>query len=234
MNLNNLILELKKININLTPSQIEALIKYKEMLQEYNKKFNLTALITDEDIYLKHFYDSLTLSKVVNLNSNLNLLDIGTGAGFPGLVLKIVFPNLNITLLDANNKKIMFLNAVIEKLNLTNIKCLNMRAENLPSLYKESFDLITSRAVSRLAVLLELAIPYLKINGYFLPMKSNIKDELEEAKSSLNKLNGTLEEVIEFNLPFENSYRTILKIKKNTKTPEIYPRNYDKIIKRPL
>ncbi len=234
MNQKKFIEELQKLNINPTIDQLNTLTIYKNLLQEYNQKFNLTAIISDEDIYLKHFYDSLTLTKSFNLNNNLKLLDLGTGAGFPGLVLKIFFPNLEITLLDSNNKKITFLNTIITKLNLKNITTINSRIELLPNTYKESFDIITSRAVSKLSILLELSIPYLKVNGYFLPMKSNINKELEESTNTLNILNSKLIEKFEFNLPIENSKRTILKIQKLKPTAEIYPRSYDKIIKKPL
>ncbi len=234
MNLNEFLQELAKLNISLNPKQVDALNTYKKMLQEYNQKFNLTSLTSDKDIYLKHFYDSLTLIKAHSLSEPLSLLDIGTGAGFPGLVLKIVFPHLKVTLLDSNNKKIMFLQDVIKTLNLTDIVCLNNRAEELPKEKCEYFDIITSRAVANLSVLLELAIPYLKINGYFLPLKSNITEELSNSKNALKVLNCDLEKIIEFNLPFNNSYRTILKIKKQAKTPPIYPRSYSQIIKKPL
>ncbi|MCM1053348.1 MAG: 16S rRNA (guanine(527)-N(7))-methyltransferase RsmG [Ruminococcus sp.] len=234
MNIETFIKELQKININPTKEQLDNLEIYKNMLQEYNKKFNLTAIINDEDIYLKHFYDSLTLSKFVDLTKEQKLLDIGTGAGFPGLVLRIFFPALNITLIDSNHKKITFLETVIKKLNLKNIVCLNTRAENLNTNYREYFDIITSRAVSHLRVLSELSLPYLKINGLFLPMKSNITDELEESKFTIEQLSSKILDIYEFNLPLEESKRTIIKITKLSKIPSIYPRPYDKIVKRPL
>lgn len=234
MNKETFINELKKLNIVPTKEQLNALEVYKNMLIEYNKKFNLTAIKTDEEIYLKHFYDSLTLSKIIDLKGNLKLLDIGTGAGFPGLVLKIFFPALNITLLDSNNKKITFLEAVIQKLNLEDIKCVYGRAENLGDNYREYFDIITSRAVAHLRILSELAIPYLKVGGYFIPMKGKIEDELEQSKKTIKILNSSIDEQITFNLPIENSDRTILKIKKMALTPNIYPRSYDKIVKKEL
>ncbi len=228
------ILELEKINIFPTKEQLNALEIYKNMLIEYNQKFNLTAIKTDKEIYLKHFYDSLTLTKSVNLNEDLKLLDIGTGAGFPGLVLKIFFPNLHITLLDSNNKKITFLNEVIKELNLKNVECIYSRAENLNNNFREYFDIITSRAVAHLRILAELTFPYLKVNGYFLPMKGDVKEEINESLSTLKILNGKIEDTLSFNLPIENSRRTILKIKKLSQTPEKYPRNYDKIVKKSL
>lgn len=234
MSLNEFLQALTLLNINLTETQINSLETYKTMLQEYNKKFNLTSITKDEDIYLKHFYDSLTLIKATNLQENLTLLDIGTGAGFPGLVLKIVFPNLNVTLLDSNHKKISFLETVIKTLNLTNITCLNIRAEELPPTYREYFDIVTSRAVSSLPVLLELAIPYLKVNGYFLPLKAHLTEELKASNNALSVLNCTIIDTLNFKLPIENSDRTILKIKKNAPTSSLYPREYSKITKKPL
>lgn len=234
MNKEEFIKELKKINIIPTKEQLESLEIYKNMLQEYNKKFNLTAIINDEEIYLKHFFDSLTITKVMNFDEELKVLDIGTGAGFPGIVLKIFFPKLDITLLDSNNKKIFFLEEVIKKINLKNIKCIHTRAEELPNSYREYFDIITSRAVAHLRILAELSLPYLKINGYFIPMKGELREELEESKSTLKELSGEIIEKEEFNLPIENSKRTILKIKKTAKTQNIYPRNYDQIKKRIL
>ncbi len=234
MNINKFIIELEKINIYPTNEQLEMLNIYKNLLQEYNQKFNLTAIIDDKDIYLKHFYDSLTLSKAIDLTKELKLLDIGTGAGFPGLVLKIFFPRLNVTLLDSNHKKIDFLNTVINKLNLKNITCILSRAENLDENFKEYFDIITSRAVAHIRILSELALPYLKIDGLFIPMKGNLQNELIESKSTLTKLSSTLIKTLEFKLPDKVSNRTLVIIKKNAKTPNIYPRNYDKIVKKPL
>lgn len=234
MNQKEFITELKKLNINLTEDQLKSLEIYKNLLQEYNQKFNLTAITKDEEIYLKHFYDSLTLSKALDLTKNLKVLDIGTGAGFPGLVLKIVFPNLNLTLIDSNHKKITFLNTVITKLNLTGITCLNTRAEALSQNYREYFDVVTSRAVAHTRLLLELSIPYLKVKGLFIPLKGNITSEYSESINALNTLNSKLLKKIEFKLPDKESNRTILVIEKESQTPDEYPRSYDKIIRKPL
>lgn len=234
MDIKTFINELEKINIIPTKKQLEDLEKYKNMLILYNKKFNLTAIKTSEEIYLKHFYDSLTLIKAIDLKEKLKLLDIGTGAGFPGLVLKIMFPNLDITLLDSNNKKITFLEAVIKELQLVNIKCIYGRAEELNDSYREYFDIITSRAVSHLRIISELSLPYLKVNGLFLPMKGNISSELMESKQTFKILNSKVIDIIEFKLPIENSNRSIAIIKKITSLDTIYPRPYDKIIKKPL
>ena len=234
MNIKEFITELQKLNINLSQTQLSNLETYKNMLKEYNQKFNLTTILEDENIYLKHFYDSLTLSKALDLTQNLKVLDIGTGAGFPGLVLKIVFPNLDVTLLDSNAKKVSFLNAVISKLQLTNIKVINNRAENLPNSYREYFDVITSRAVAHLRILLELSIPYLKVNGLFIPMKANLNNELTESKTTLETLNSKVLSLLEFELPDNLSKRTLITITKNSPTPNTYPRSYDKILKKVL
>lgn len=227
-------IELNKININPTEEELKKLEVYANMLLEYNKKFNLTAITKIDEIYLKHFYDSLTLTKVIDLNSELKVLDIGTGAGFPGIVLKIFFPKLEIALLDSNNKKIMFLNDVIKELKLEGINTIHGRAEELPEKYREYFDIVTSRAVSHLRILSELSIPYLKTNGYFIPLKGKLEPELSESKKTISILNCDIIAIREFNLPFENSERTILKIIKLAKTSTKYPRSYDKIKKNPL
>lgn len=231
MNIETFIKEVEKLNISVTKENLASLAKYKDLLVEYNKKFNLTAIKSDEEIYLKHFYDSLTLIKAYSLNGNLKLLDIGTGAGFPGLVLKIFYPDLELTLLDSNHKKIAFLEVVIKELNLKNVTCINSRAENLPKTYREYFDIVTSRAVAHLRILLELSIPYLKIGGKLIAMKGLSEDEIKESAKILEKLDSTIVDTIKFNLPIEGSNRSLVIIQKNKKTNEIYPRSYDKIVK---
>ncbi len=231
MNKEIFIKELEKLNIKVTEQNLKDLAKYKDLLIEYNQKFNLTAIKTEEEIYLKHFYDSLTLTKGISLDENLKLLDIGTGAGFPGLVLKIIYPNLEVTLLDSNHKKIMFLQTVIKELNLTNVTCLNARAESLSSEYREYFDIVTSRAVSHLRILSELAIPYLKVDGLFIAMKSSCEEEIIASTKILEQLDSKIISVIKFSLPIELSNRSLIMIKKMKKTSEKYPRSYDKIVK---
>lgn len=234
MTINDFINELELLGIKPTEEQLNKLDAYATMLIEYNKKFNLTAITKKKDIYLKHFYDSLTITKAIDLSGNLKILDIGTGAGFPGLVLKIFFPNIELTLLDSNNKKILFLNEVIKELDLKNVNCIHSRAEELPNNYKEYFDLVTSRAVAHLRILTELAIPYLKVNGLFTPLKGNIEEELQESTNTITKLKSEVINIINFNLPIENSTRNIVTIKKCSSTPTIYPRAYDKIKKKAL
>lgn len=231
MNIETFIKEVEKLNISVTKENLASLAKYKDLLVEYNKKFNLTTIKSDEEIYLKHFYDSLTLIKAYSLNGNLKLLDIGTGAGFPGIVLKIFYPDLELTLLDSNHKKIAFLEVVIKELNLKKVTCINSRAENLPKTYREYFDIVTSRAVAHLRILLELSIPYLKVGGKLIAMKGLSEDEIKESAKILEKLDSTIVDTIKFNLPIEGSNRSLVIIQKNKKTNEIYPRSYDKIVK---
>lgn len=227
------IIALNNINIHLTKEAEDALEIYASFLLEYNEHTNLTAIKTMSDIYLKHFYDSLTISKLVDFN-NGKLLDVGTGAGFPGMVLAICFPNLQVDLLDSNNKKIKFLEELIKKLNLTNVQTVYSRAEDYTRVNREKYDYVTSRAVADLRVLLELNIPSLKINGEFLVMKGNIDEELKLSQNAIKKLFCTITKKEEFTLPFNSGTRNIMIIKKTKETPSIYPRNYDKIKKRPL
>ena len=210
MNKEEFISELEKLNIKLDHRKIEQLDKYYHLLVEWNEKINLTRIIEEKDVYLKHFYDSLTLTKMVDLN-NKKLCDIGTGAGFPGIVLKIVYPSLSITLVDALLKRINFLNIVIKELDLKNIKTIHSRAEDFVKDNKNSFDIVTCRAVSRLSNLVSYSIPLLKKDGVFLPMKANCEDEIEEIKKKKNIIISRIEK---FNLPIENSHRTIIEIKK--------------------
>jgi len=210
MNIDTFIEETKKLGINLTDKQLSQLEKYYNLLIEWNNKINLTRIVEKEDVYLKHFYDSLTISKVIDLNNSGSLCDIGTGAGFPGVVLKIVYPNLKVTLVDSLNKRIVFLNEVIKELELTDIVAIHSRAEDI----KDKYDIVTSRAVANLKKLSEYCLPLVKENGYFIPMKANVAEELIEAKDTIKKLNGTLEKQETFYLPIEESIRNILLIKK--------------------
>lgn len=222
--------ELKKLDIELTKKQEEQLKKYYKLLVETNRITNLTRITEEKEVYLKHFYDSLTIVKVVDLKGDLSLIDIGTGAGFPGLVLKIVFPNLKITLLDSLNKRIDFLNTVIKELDLKNIKTVHSRIEDYR---EEKFDIVTSRAVAKTNILLELAYKLAKENGYFILLKGNIDQELKESEKALKILNLELIKEEQFLLPIENSKRTILKIKKSKEIGK-YPRNFTKIKQNPL
>ena len=231
MNINEFTQELNKIGITLTDKQLDELNTYKEFLKEYNSHTNLTTITEDDDIYLKHFYDSLTLAKYVNLNEVNNMLDIGTGAGFPGMVIKIVFPNIDMYLMDSNNKKLDFLTQLSEKLGLTNVHMLHVRAEEYAKTNRESFDLVTSRAVAALPILTELALPLTKVDGKFVALKANASEEIRLSKDIINKLNGNIEFIEEFTLPKLEDPRTIIVMSKKGHTNDLYPRDYGKIKK---
>ena len=234
MNKEEFINEVIKLEIEINEDKLEKLDKYYELLIKWNEKINLTSITKKEDVYLKHFYDSLTLIKAYDLTKNIKVLDVGTGAGFPGIVLKIFFDNIDITLVDALSKRINFLNEVIKELDLKNIKAIHARMEEFARENIEKYDLITSRAVAKLNILNELCLPSLKVNGYFIPMKANIDDELELSEKSLKILNSKIIQVVNFSLPIENSIRNLVVIQKEGKIDSKYPRLFDKIKKKPL
>lgn len=233
MNKSEFILELKNIGIDLTKEQLNQLDIYMKFLKEYNEHTNLTRIINDEDIYLKHFYDSLTIIKFIDIKKIKNVIDVGTGAGFPGMVLKIVYPRLKVTLLDSNNKKIKFLSELKNKLNM-DVELINDRAEKYSYVKREKFDLVVSRAVANLRILLELCAPFCKIGGYFISMKGDATIELNESINTHKLLGLDLIEAHQFYLPKEMSLRNIIIYKKTKSTDYKYPRLYDKIMKNPL
>ena len=230
MNKNEFVEYCKNNNIILNDKQIEQFSLYKDLLIEWNEKFNLTTIIKEEDIYLKHFYDSILLSKYYDLN-NKSICDIGTGAGFPGMVISILYPNSKITLIESSQKKVTFLNEVKKQLELNNVEIINTRAEDYGKNNREIYDIVTCRAVSALKVILELSISLLKINGIFIPMKSSVDEELNEAKNKISLLGYEQIKKYDYVLPIENAKRTIIVFKKNKKTDLKYPRNYN-IIKK--
>lgn len=232
MNQNKFVEELNLLGINVTKDKLDKLEKYYNLLIEYNKVMNLTGITDHDEVYLKHFYDSLTLARVIYLNNYKTLCDIGTGAGFPGIVLKIFYPNLKITLIDSLNKRIVFLNKVIEELGLEGIIAIHSRIEEYGIKNRDLFDIVTARAVAPLNILLEYSIPILKVNGLFLPMKANLENEKYD--NALKKLNCTLEKTEQFLLPIENSNRSILLIKKQNETNLKYPRRFNLIKTNPL
>lgn len=234
MNKETFIKELQKLNINLTKQQQEKLEKYYEILIKENQNINLTSITEKEEVYLKHFYDSLTLSKIIDLTKDMTLCDVGTGAGFPGIVLKIVYPNLKITLVDSQAKRINFLKELIKKLELKNIEVVNARMEEYSKKTEEKFDIITSRAVANTNILLEISANALKINGYIILMKANAETEINNMNNALKELNLEENQIVKFNLPIELSTRTLIKIKKIAKTNNKYPRDFTKIKKNPL
>ena len=229
MNLELFIEETKKLGITLTDLQLEKLNQFYELLISWNQKMNLTRITEKEDVYLKHFYDSLTLSKVIDLNQNLTLCDVGSGAGFPGIVLKICFPNLKITLLDSLQKRVNYLNEIIKELDLKDIEAIHTRAEDYAKQNREKFDIVTARAVANLKILSELCIPMVKVNGLFSAMKATIEEELANSMEILKKLDSKIEKVETFYLPVENSIRNIILIQKLKSTNRIYPRRIEKI-----
>lgn len=234
MNKEEFIKKVKDLGITLTDTQLNQLEEYCNFLLVYNEHTNLTAIKDPDQVYLKHFYDSLTFIKAIDPSKYENLLDIGTGAGFPGMVLKIVYPTLEVTLLDSNNKKINFLKELTMKLGLTKVNFFHGRAEEFCIKNRERFDLVTARAVSNMTVLTELCLPLTKVGGYFIAMKGSNIDEITEAKAAITKLGGKLENIVNFTLPTEESGRNIAKILKEKTTPKEYPRRYEKIVKSPL
>lgn len=234
MNQDSFIKALADLNIFITEDQLKQLYKYYELLVEKNKVMNLTGITEVDQVYLKHFYDSLTLNKIIDLKNVNSLCDVGTGAGFPGLVIKILFPHINVTLVDSLNKRINFLNEVINELKLEGIEAIHARAEEFAIKNREKYDVVTARAVTTLNVLSEFCLPLVKKNKYFIPMKANINNEIEESNRALKVLGGKIEKIIEFKLPVENSNRTLVLIKKEVKTNNKYPRKFSEIKKRPL
>jgi hypothetical protein len=223
---------LKISDIVLNEKQIENLIKYLDLLIETNKVMNLTAIREEESILEKHFIDSLLLTKIIREDEK-NIIDIGTGAGFPGLVLSIVYPDKNFLLVDSVKKKISFINTVIEKIGLKNVKTSTERAEELIKNNREKFDVALCRGVANLRIILEYLIPFLKVNGRFLPQKLNI-NELEESKNALKTLNSEIINIYNFRLPISRDERIILEIVKKSKTNKIYPRSVGIPSKKPL
>lgn len=216
--------EVEKLGISLTDEQLNQLALFYQLLLSWNEKMNLTRITNQEEVYLKHFYDSLTLYKEIKLETVDTLCDVGSGAGFPGIVLKIVFPNLDITLIDSLQKRVNYLNEIIKELKLSNIRAIHTRCEDYARVNREKYEVVTARAVANLKVLSELCLPLVKENGYFIAMKGKATEELDEAKAMIGTLGGKIEHINEFNLPLEESNRTLIKIKKEKKTDKIYPR----------
>ena len=201
--------ELEKIGVYPTKNQLSQLEKYYNLLVEWNEKINLTRIIEKKDVYLKHFYDSLTIVKTVNLETINNLCDVGTGAGFPGIVLKIMYPHINITLLDSLQKRINFLNIVINTLNLKDIKTIHTRSED----YRGQYDIVVSRAVANIEKLLTIAMHLVKPGGMFVAMKGNIDKEITPKIKTKIEKKYIIEKIEKFFLPIENSSRSIIILK---------------------
>lgn len=236
--MNNVLTEkVKELSIVLNDKQIQQFEQYYNILVEWNKEMNLTAITEYEEVVEKHFLDSLTIVYAINMEKIETLIDVGTGAGFPGIPLKIAFPHLKVTLLDSLNKRIKFLNEVIDLLELNDIKAIHGRAEDYAkqSEYREQYDICVSRAVANLATLSEYCLPYVKMDGLFVPYKSGeIDEELKSSEKAVSILGGKVEEVVKFQLPGTDIGRSFVKIHKIKETKKKYPRKAGMPTKEPL
>lgn len=229
--------KVKELSIVLNDKQIQQFEQYYNILVEWNKLMNLTAITEYEEVVEKHFLDSLTIVNAINVEKIETLIDVGTGAGFPGIPLKIAFPHLKVTLLDSLNKRIKFLNEVIDLLELDDIKAIHGRAEDYAKQaeYREQYDICVSRAVANLATLSEYCLPYVKVDGLFVPYKSGeIDEELKSSEKAVSILGGKVEEVVKFQLPGTDIGRSFVKIHKIKETKKKYPRKAGMPTKEPL
>lgn len=225
---------LKEIDITLSDRQLEQFDIYFKFLVEYNNYVNLTAITEEEDVYIKHFYDSILVGKVFDLVKTKTICDVGSGAGFPSIPLKIVYPNLEVTIVDGLDKRITFLKQLVEKLGLDNVNLVHGRAEEYAKEHRESFDIVTARAVARANILNELCIPLVKVGGYFISMKGKNADEEISEGNSLKILNARIVKKNEYFLPKEESKRVLILIEHFEKCPSKYPRAFASIKKNPL
>lgn len=237
--LNSFMHDLEELHISLNDNQLKQFMAYYELLVEYNHVMNLTAITEFDDVMKKHFVDSLSLVKIFgnDVTGDVSLIDVGTGAGFPGIPLKIAFPDLKVTLLDSLNKRVNFLQTVIDELGLANIKAIHGRAEDFAKKgqLREQYDLCVSRAVANLSTLSEYCLPYVKVGGFFIPYKSEkIEEEKAAAEHAVSILGGKIERQVEFTLPSSDIYRNLLVIRKIKETPAKYPRKAGTATKEPL
>lgn len=237
--LNQFTKDLQALDIYLCDDQVKQFVRYYELLAEWNSYMNLTAITEFDDVMKKHFIDSLSLVKAFDKikMEEVSVIDIGSGAGFPGLPLKIAFPQIHLTLLDSLQKRINFLNEVVNNLELQNVTMIHGRAEDYakPSFYREKFDLCVSRAVANLSTLSELCLPYVKVNGLFISYKSEkIVEEVETARRAISLLGGKIEKQVDFTLPDSDIYRNLFVIRKEKSTPGKYPRKAGLPAKDPL
>ena len=236
-NTDQFVRDLSEFGVVLEDRQVQQFIRYYEMLVEWNQVMNLTAITGYDDVMKKHFVDSLSLIRAFDVKSQVKVIDIGTGAGFPGLALKIAYPSLQVTLLDSLNKRIQFLDAVIEELQLTGVETIHGRAEDYakPTILREQFDLCVSRAVANLSTLSEYCLPFVKEGGCFISYKSEkITEEVQKAESAIRILGGEIDKQVEFYLPDSDIYRNLFIISKVRKTPSKYPRKAGLPSKEPL
>ena len=228
---------LAKMNISLSDKQLQQFMTYYEMLIEKNKVMNLTAITDFDEVVEKHFVDSVSLIQVVDLHHPLKVIDLGTGAGFPGIPLKIVFPELNVVLADSLNKRLVFLNEVIDKLGLEDIEAVHGRAEDYakPSLFREKYDICVSRAVANLSTLLEYCLPFVRVGGQFISYKSEkIEEEAAAAEKAIHILGGDVKDKKDFYLPDSDIHRILYVIEKKSVTPKKYPRKAGLPAKEPI
>ncbi|WP_333860957.1 16S rRNA (guanine(527)-N(7))-methyltransferase RsmG [Clostridium sp.] len=225
----------KDLELDFNQEKYDKFIKYKDMLKLWNEKINLTAIIDDQDIIKKHFIDSINIFKFSPLKSVKSIIDVGTGAGFPGIPIKIIRPEVKLVLLDSLNKRINFLNQLVLNIKLDNIKCIHGRAEDFARKieYRENSDAVVSRAVANLTVLSELCIPYVKIGGYFIAMKGpSVENEIKESRNAVNILGGKIQDIIKIE---DNEFNHNLVVMKKVKhTPDKYPRKAGILSKNPL
>ena len=220
--------------LGLDDSGTPSLLRYGELLLEKNKVMNLTAITEPEDVAALHFLDSAVLLTLADFKGK-SVVDVGTGAGFPGMPIKILEPTVQMTLLDSLGKRINFLQEVCDDLGLTEVACVHARAEEFAAAHRQGFDFAVSRAVANLAVLCELCLPLVKVGGYFLSMKSvDSGEELEQARKAIRTLGGTVERTMDYRIPGTDVKHRVILIKKTAKTPEKYPRPFAKIKKNPL
>ena len=238
MTVEEFIKALRKNGIELSNRQLEQFNIYYHLLVEWNSKVNLTAITEEKEVYLKHFYDSLApIWNNIWDDSFKKVCDVGAGAGFPSIPIKIVKPNLELTIIDSLNKRINFLEHLVSELKLDNVHCVHARAEEagLDSKYRGQFDLVTARAVAALNVLSEYCLPLVSKGGYFLALKGQYdEDEIKDAKKAIQVLGAKLEDKLIFTLPIEESERTLIRIRKTLDTPKKYPRRAGKPSKEPI
>ena len=235
--LNFFLKDLEELKISLSEKQLIKFVSYYELLIEWNHVMNLTTITDFDEVMKKHFIDSLSLVKAYDVSKTVSLIDIGTGAGFPGIPLKIAFPDLDVTLLDSLNKRVNFLNTVIDELGLEKIQAIHGRAEDFAKKGKlrEQYDVCVSRAVANLSTLSEYCLPYVKIGGYFISYKSEkIEEEKKEAEHAISELGGKIENQLAFMLPNSDIYRNLFIVRKEKETPAKYPRKAGTAAKEPL
>ncbi len=223
-----------KLNISINDDMLNKYALYYEKLIEVNEYMNLTTITEENEVYIKHFYDSLTLNLAINDLKNISLCDVGAGAGFPSVPLAIAREDINVTIIDSLNKRINFLNDLISYININNVKAFHYRAEDYAKEKRDSFDVVTARAVARLNILSELCLPLVKIGGLFVAMKAELSEELDEARNAIKILGGEIVKVIDLELPNNMGKRNIVIIKKVKSADKKYPRAFAKIKERPL